>query len=596
MLVATLVVTVAFGGVGTSTAWAETEEAPDPSPSAVAAAFTLEAPTFSPSRTVTVGGDKTAGSSVAVAAAGGAGCNAPMGDPTATRWTCSLTLPNGADQGLTAIETLADTTPGGQATATVHVLGAPTLSVMPPQESPGQARGTGFSGAVITLLVNGAPQQCHAPVASSEWICTIAGGPGTYDVQATQSATMGGANRTSNSSGRVTLVVNPAAPTQAPAPVIPPPATTPVLPKPKPVAPEEPVPAPSPSPTPDERSDAGTLPWLDRPIFPGPGGEGPTVREALTNWGTPTGFGAELPSPRETVSGGYWLWAPLLAIAFIGLIALPLRLLATTLRGRSLFRKPQLAGRNRGTTMAEEPVPRNPWLMGTVPLAATAGLIVLAEGLNGEVRYLRLLFAVGAGLAILNVAGVALATRLAAHGQQVSGRLRFRPVLLVIAAIATVLARVTGMEPPLVGGVLIGVGFALSVPVRPRAMVNLAQVGGVLALAMVAWPLHSQLGAVDGFWASVLSELLATVCLAGAGSALILMLPIGALPGRVILEWSAKAWFAATLLVGTVAAAVLLGGLQPTVPVLATLLTVTGFAAVCVAVWAWNNYVEVSRA
>ncbi|HEU4807986.1 MAG TPA: hypothetical protein VFT01_06950, partial [Homoserinimonas sp.] len=180
--------------------------------------------------------------------------------------------------------------------------------------------------------------------------------------------------------------------------------------------------------------------------------------------------------------------------------------------------------------------------------------------------------------------------------QGVSGRLRFLPVLLLIAAIATVLARITGMEPPLVGGVLIAAAFTLSVPVKPRAMVNLAQVGSVLALALLAWPAHSLMGPVDGFWASVLSEMLATVCLAGLGSALILMLPIGALPGRVVLEWSRKAWFAATLAVGTVAAAVLLGGIQPAFPMLATLLIVAGFAAVCVAVWAWVNYVEVSRA
>src|SRR5690606_25083628 len=183
--------------------------------------------------------------------------------------------------------------------------------------------------------------------------------------------------------------------------------------------------------------------------FPDPGGKSPTIGEALTNWGTSTGFGSKLPTPGETVTGGNWAWAPLLALAFIALIAVPLRLLAGVLRGRIPLRSPRLAGRNRTGETVAEPTPRNPWLMGAVPLAATAGLIVLAEGLNGEVRYVRLLFAVGAGLAILNVVGVAIATRLSSQRLGISGRLRFLPILLLIAAIATLIARVTGMEPPL---------------------------------------------------------------------------------------------------------------------------------------------------
>lgn len=604
---AVMVLVAVMLGAGVTTAWADETTPPTATPSAtLPPGVTLPPATvtitshanedFLPSNAATVSGTKTAGSSVVVTAAGETLCSAPAADTVSTNWTCDARLPSGSGLILTATETLTDATTS-QTSVTVHVLGPPGIVTTPPaQQSPGVASGTGYPGSTITLLVNGAPQSCNALVtADRKWLCTIAGGPGTYRVKAQQSA--GTPLGTSDPSTEAIYVVNPAPPTEPPAPVNPPPAQpAPVLPQPKPVVPEKTTPPPPPTPTPDERSDAGTLPWLDRPIFPGPGGEGPTIREALTNWGTPTGFGSQLPSPGASVSGGNWLWAPLLALAFIALIALPLRLLATTLRGRFTFRKPQLAGRNRGGTVAEEPVPRNPWLMGAVPLAATAGLIVLAEGLNGEARYLRLLFAVGAGLAILNVVGVAIATRFASRHQGVSGRLRFLPMLLIIAAIATALARITGMDPPLVGGVLIGVGFTLAVPVRQRALVNLAQVGGVLALAMVAWPAHSLMGPVDGFWASVLSEMLATVCLAGLGSALILMLPIGALPGRVVLEWSPKAWFAATLLVGTVAAAVLLGGLQPTFPMLATLLMVVGFAAVCIAIWAWANYVEVSRA
>jgi hypothetical protein len=603
---ATLLASVMLGAGGAAASAEEAPEptpspsqsvAPSPSPTPPPAGFSLSSPSdgdFLQQNSVTVDGGKLPGSGVTVTVGSSTVCTV---DASAnTDWACAVTLPNGPGILVTATETLADATPGGQDSVTVDVLGRPTLASSPPQPSPGVATGTGYKGSIIKLLIGGAEQACNAPVTDNgQWLCTIAGGPGEYQVQAIQTTSWG----TSLPSAQRTIVVNPASPTDPPAPVDPPTSQpAPVVPPPAPPIPDDdtPEPPPTPSPTPSDRADGGTLPWLDRPIFPGPSGKGPTIREALTNWGTPTGFGSALPSPGDTVAGSNWLWAPLFALAFIGLIAVPLRLLASTLRGRVSFRRPQLAGRNRGTIPADDPIPRNPWLMGSVPLAVTAGLIVLAEGLNGEVRYVRLLFAVGVGLAILNVVGVAISSRLASGSLGVSGRLRFLPLLLVIAAIATLIARFTGMEPPLVGGVLITAGFALAVPVKPRALVGLSQVGGMLILALLAWVAHSVLGAVEGFWASVLSEALATVCLAGLGSALILMLPISALPGRVVLEWSHGMWFAATVVTATVAAAVLLPGLQPAAPMLTIVLVVVGFAAVCVAVWAWANYVEVSRA
>jgi hypothetical protein len=587
MLAVALFATLMLGG-GTAAAWAE-----DPPPSMAPAPFTISSPTsgFVGSNEVEFSGTGSAGSTVTVTGAGVTGCTTST-DPDNLGWSCWATLSNGPGLVVTVAETLEDDVIG-QGTVTLNVLGPPRVNdPIPAHQAPGVARGTGYRGSSITLLVNGVSQNCNAQVTiAGDWLCTIAGGPGTYNVQATQSNSAGN----SIPSNQVTIVVNPAPPVVTPPPVVQP-EPVPVPPKPAPPVTEPEAPEPAPSPTSSERADAESLPWLDRPIFPGPGGGGPTIGEALTNWGTPTGFGSKLPTPAETVTSGNWAWAPLFALAFIALIAVPLRLLAGALRGRFAFRSPQLAGRNRQSGPIDEPTPRNPWLMGAVPLAATAGLIVLAEGLNGEVRYLRLLFAVGGGLAILNVVGVAISTRVASGRLGISGRLRFRPMLLVIAAIATLIARFTDMAPPLVGGVLIGVGFAMAVPVKPRALVNLAQVGGVLALALLAWVAHSLIGPVDGFWASAVVETLTTVCLAGFGSALMLMLPIGSLPGRVVLEWSRGVWLTATALVGTVTAAVLMGGVQPAFPTLATVLAVAGFAAVSVAVWAWSNYAQAARA
>jgi len=88
MFGATVVLVAVLGG-GAPAAWAETE--PDPSPSLAPATVAITAPAegaFFPSKSVTLSGTKTAGSSVVVTAGGSTGCNIPMVDPQSTAWTC----------------------------------------------------------------------------------------------------------------------------------------------------------------------------------------------------------------------------------------------------------------------------------------------------------------------------------------------------------------------------------------------------------------------------------------------------------------------------------------------------------------------------
>ena len=211
----------------------------------------------------------------------------------------------------------------------------------------------------MQLVINDVDQACTALVApDGHWLCTIARGPGSYTVKARQSIPDRG---TSSASPSITVEIK-AAPVTPEAPEAPPPPKpAPVIPPP-PAAPEKPQPTPSPSPTTEHREDALNQPWLDRPIFPGASGEGTTIREALTNWGSPTTFGTQLPTLRDTVTQGNWVWAPALALLFVLLFALPLRLLARMLHGR--FKRPRMdfLGRNGSARAApaEEPTPATP--------------------------------------------------------------------------------------------------------------------------------------------------------------------------------------------------------------------------------------------
>jgi hypothetical protein len=294
------------------------------------------------------------------------------------------------------------------------------------------------------------------------------------------------------------------------------------------------------------------------------------------------------------VANGNWLVALAVAAGFGLLVALPLRLLLGTMRGRIRFRRLRFTGRNRGETIAEEDASHavSPWLAALVPLAAATALVVFSGGFGGEVRFLRLAFAVGVGLGILNLVGVAIGGRLAAAGQRISGRLKVLPALLIGAAIAAVGSRLSGIEPPFLIGVFVALVFAAELPARNRALVGIVELVAIGALAGGSWLAQQAIGPVGGFWASIPSETLATICMAGFGSVIVLLLPVGSLPGRAIFEWSPTAWIVSVLVLVTAAVAVLLGDSIPVANLAIVGACAATFAAVAVASWGWSRYVD----
>lgn len=360
-----------------------------------------------------------------------------------------------------------------------------------------------------------------------------------------------------------------------------------------PIVPASPAPQATPGAPPSTGPPSETPPpHASAPPVP-PGG-------SKNDWGTPTAFGATLPTLSSSVSTDNLLLAPLLALAFVVLVALPLRLLAGALRGRIRMPSMRFTGRNRSRTTdspaATAPRPLNPWLAGAIPLAAAAGLILVAGGVDDQVRYLRLSIAVVIGLGVLNVVGVAIATRLGSTSQRVSGRLRFVPLLLLAALLAAVLSRAIGIHPPVIAGVLIGVGFTHTIGARARAIVNLVEIGSVTALAAGAWLLHGLFGSAEGFWALLAAESLATIALAGLGSVVVLVLPIATLPGRAVFEWSRPAWLATVTVAALFASVVILGGGAASFPMVGAILAASAFAALSVAVWGWLRFVDPAAA
>ncbi|MCY7326343.1 MAG: hypothetical protein LH605_09470 [Microbacteriaceae bacterium] len=540
-----------------------------------------------------VSGSGHPGSAVTVSIDGAVDPNCASVAVSATAyWSCNVSAPTGGPYFVRSQQS-ADSIGGGSLSDYSDVRqvtvdrDAPAAAVITSPRSEGRIvgptiviSGTGESGSTVDVYVNNVPV-CTAAVTNGSWACDIGDhGQGPHLLQALQRDPAG---NFAVPSEQIRVYFGPreaGIPPLSPAPASPPETATPT-----PDASPEPEPEPAPS-----RDDADAAPLL--PASPAVHDwSAPAPGEALTNWGTPTGFGGTLSTFTDSVRTP-WYSSLILGLAFLSLIALPLRLLASALRGRLRLPRGQLTGRNlHADPAADIPRPINPWLAGAVPVAAAAGLIVLTGGVEGEVRYLRLALAVSIGLAILNVVGTAFLTRLGSGWTGTSRRLRFAPIMLLAAALAALASRWTGMDPPLVAGVLIGAVFAAATPVRPRAIVNLIHVGGILVLGVLGWIAHGILGPVQGFWGSLASETLATLCLAGLGSALVLVLPIATLPGRVILEWSLAAWVATVLLVGGTVATVVYPNALTGAP-LPWLASAAVFAALSLAMWMFVRFVE----
>jgi len=482
----------------------------------------------------------------------------------------------------------------------VDVPAAPVITSpranQPVTTQPTTYEGTGENLATVDVFVNDT-FVCTATVDGTGWRCSGSGIPdGQHSVtaiqrDAAQNVSVPSASVRATYSSTV-VVPTPTTPTttpEVPAPVVPitPGSTVPAAPSTAPVVPVPEVPAPAPvqpEPTPTETSQAA-------PFFSVPPG-GKSGLPPGETWGTPTAYGAAIATPAQTLTNGNWVLGAVLALGWLLLIALPLRLLATTLRGRIVAKGPQLTGRNRLSTerrLVEERLPgigANPFFIAGGALLGAAVLAVLASGIQGEVRYLRLTVAVAIGLTILNVAAV-ISTRVAGAAVGIASGIRLVPIFLLVGAATALLSRIGGIQPPLIVGVVVGLTFAAGVPAKARGTVQLVQIIVLTLLAGVAWLVLGAVGSGEGFWISAINETLSAICLAGLGSALLLLLPVLSLPGRAILEWSPVIWLITTVVVALLAGVILTG---ENFPVLLMAGGALAIAIVSVGTWGWSRF------
>ncbi len=521
------------------------------------------------------------GATIELSTTGAAGstahpCPAALGNGF---WSCVVNAPSGNYQ-VRVRQSLASLGPewsaySGALSATIDRTPPPAPTITSPQ--PGSttlgavtARGGGERGALLQVFVNGS-LACETTVtASGSWSCRLRWpGPGTWNVQALQRDPAG---NFSASSARVVVQYEGVA---APSPADPAPAEPDTEPR-----PDESPSDTAPSPPPSIRDD------------PNP----PRADPITSNWGTATGFGGSLPTAAEVIERGGWAIAPLTGIVYLGLVALPLRWFVTYVRPRPLARRVRFTGRNRlGEVDTVPPRTLSPVLVAAATLGGAAVIAALSGGIDAEVRYIRLTAAIGLGLLVLNIVGVLLPSRIAGRVARVRVGMRLLPGILLVALLLALLSRFAELQPPLLVGVLIAAAAVLGSSRRARAGVAVAQTSSIAALAMLGWAVHDLLTPSTGFWMSLWSETAAAIALGGLGSLLMLLLPIGPLPGRILYSASRPAWAAITLVTASLVGAIFASG--PACPLVAFLLLAAALAAVLVAITTWTRWIapELSR-
>ena len=459
--------------------------------------------------------------------------------------------------------------------------------------------GTGEDGATVTAYVDSTPV-CQTTVADGAWGCTSSDAALSDGEHVVQAAQIDSSVNVGPPSAGISITVTSSAAQPAPPSSSATPAPTP---GPGasggPAVPTEPTPG-----TPE-----GTVPGDGSGGTPGDGGGGrPEAATPTTDsWAVATTFGRDLPSLGQTMGGTGWLLALGLAAAFVLLVVAPARLLATALRGRLVPRGPRLTGRNRRRELPTSfsTATLDPRLAAALTVAAGAAVVALAAGLDDEVRYARLFAGIVIGVALVNLLVVVVPTRLMGRAREREGHVRMSPRLLLVAVVACAVTRLLGLDPPLVLGVVL-VGSLAAAPRSPArhgrtdavddreaGLLALVQVVTLVAVSAAAWAVHGALPATGGFVTELALETSATVCLTGLGSLVLALVPVSSLPGRRIWAWS-RPLHVGLSVVGVAAAAAVLTGGSSSFPVGGAVVAAAVTAGLCLAVWLWTSFVEIT--
>ena len=185
------------------------------------------------------------------------------------------------------------------------------------------------------------------------------------------------------------------------------------------------------------------------------------------------------------------------------------------------------------------------WLMWPgFALAAILGAFVDPDfGIN--LMSLRLVVTLFLSFVLFNLLAWTIVRRVAVRLQPDSDPyLRFRWGSLILVILAVLVARLLGLEPGVIFGLVAGIAYATSLQAAKSAVVTIVGSAIGLGFALVAWVGYSLLApiGIDNFAYVFLVEFLAGVTVKGVSTLPLSLLPLGNLDGAKLFGWRKVVW------------------------------------------------------
>lgn len=185
------------------------------------------------------------------------------------------------------------------------------------------------------------------------------------------------------------------------------------------------------------------------------------------------------------------------------------------------------------------------WLMWPgFAVAALLGAFVDPDfGVN--LMSLRLVLTLFLSFLLFNLLTWAIVRRVAMRVQPDSAPyLRFRWGSLLLVLVAVLVARLLGLEPGVVFGLVAGIAYATTLQAAKSAVVTIAGSAFGLVLAILAWIAYSLLhpAPLDDAVSVFVVEFLAGVTVKGVSTLPLSLLPLGNLDGAKVFGWRKVAW------------------------------------------------------
>jgi hypothetical protein len=176
----------------------------------------------------------------------------------------------------------------------------------------------------------------------------------------------------------------------------------------------------------------------------------------------------------------------------------------------------------------------------------------------------------------------------------------FKALSLLIVVVAVVISRLTGFEPGIVFGLIVGLNFGAALSATHKARIALTGSAYAFVVAMIGWIGYSitvgAFGAHPNVIEAFVIETLSGFAVAGIASLPISLLPIRALEGGELFEWKRWVW-ALCYAIGLFAFLVILLPLPfswGTVhqPLIVWVALYAAYALAAVVLWAYFRFVD----